>query len=99
MANPFLSQPLTSNEDLQRDGPIISATLPEELTADHILLPWHRDGHPRTGLTKRAAVIGSWLTRVGREAIERISGRVRGNNSLRSPSGQENVAERLLGDS
>jgi mRNA-degrading endonuclease toxin of MazEF toxin-antitoxin module len=94
---------LTSNEELQRDGPIIiaaiSGTLPEELTADHILLPWHRDGHPRTGLTKRVAVICSWLARVDREAIERISGRVPGAQLKEIAIRTRELAEQLLGDS
>ena len=71
---------LTSNEDLQHGGPIvmaaISSTLPDPLTLDHVLLPWHNNRHPRTGLTKRAAVVCSWVIRVDRRAIERISGKV-----------------------
>ena len=94
---------LTSNEDLQGDGPIIiaaiSGTLPDELTADHILLPWHNTGHPRTGLTKRAAVICSWVARVDRGAVERISGRVPGAQLKEIAARTREVAAQLSSDS
>jgi mRNA-degrading endonuclease toxin of MazEF toxin-antitoxin module len=31
---------------------------------ERVDLPWHRDGHPRTGLRERCAAVCSWLQKV-----------------------------------
>jgi mRNA-degrading endonuclease toxin of MazEF toxin-antitoxin module len=44
-------------------GAAVTSTLPNPLTADYVPLPWKNPpgGHPKTGLTKRAAVACHWL--------------------------------------
>jgi mRNA-degrading endonuclease toxin of MazEF toxin-antitoxin module len=48
---------LTSDNRLATSGPLevvaITSRLPQPLPADHVLLPWHAQGHPRTGLNRR----------------------------------------------
>lgn len=64
---------LTPNEVLQRDGPIviaaISGTLPDVLTSDYVLLPWHNSGHPPGSTAQGDRRQGK---RTGRSALERL---------------------------
>jgi hypothetical protein len=54
---------LTPDAAIAARHPIIVAgvtgTLPDPLTADYVVLPWKnpRGRHPKTGMTKRAAVL------------------------------------------
>ncbi|HZV06833.1 MAG TPA: type II toxin-antitoxin system PemK/MazF family toxin [Gemmataceae bacterium] len=56
----------------------ITSRLPQPLPADHVLLPWHAQGHPRTGLNRKCAAVCTWLTRIEREDILNIVGIVPG---------------------
>jgi hypothetical protein len=58
---------LTPDDALAAGFPIvlagITATLPDPLTADFVVLPWKNPPgrHPKTGMTKRGAVLCTWL--------------------------------------
>jgi mRNA-degrading endonuclease toxin of MazEF toxin-antitoxin module len=64
----------------------ITSTVPQPTPDDHVLLPWHSAGHPRTGLNRKCAAVCSWLAQIrpadvqnvveivpGRELLEIIS--------------------------
>ncbi len=61
---------LTPDAALAAGYPIVVAgvtgTLPDPLTSDYVVLPWKNPPgrHPKTGLTKRAAVLCTWLIRI-----------------------------------
>ena len=48
---------VSEDSAIQVDKPFwcvaVSGTLPDTLTEDHVLLPWHNSKHPLTKLTKR----------------------------------------------
>jgi mRNA-degrading endonuclease toxin of MazEF toxin-antitoxin module len=52
----------------------ITGTLPKKLPADHVLLPYHNDGHPRTGLRRRCAAVCSWLIEFHPEDVKEVKG-------------------------
>jgi mRNA-degrading endonuclease toxin of MazEF toxin-antitoxin module len=54
----------------------ITGTLPRKLTSAYVLLPFHRSGHPRTGLTKRCAAICSWRLEIDESQVIAYVGRV-----------------------
>ncbi len=61
---------LTPDAALAAGYPIVVAgvtgTLPDPLSSDYVLLPWKNPPgrHHKTGMTKRAAVLCTWLTRI-----------------------------------
>jgi mRNA-degrading endonuclease toxin of MazEF toxin-antitoxin module len=71
---------LTGEDDTPAGEPLIavaiSGTLPRRLPAHYVLLPWHRAGHPQTGLKKKCAAVCNWFSKVnGTESVE-VMGRV-----------------------
>jgi hypothetical protein len=54
----------------------ITATLPDPLTPDYVVLPWKNPPgrHPKTGMAKRAAVLCTWLVRISSSDIQGHSG-------------------------
>ena len=74
---------LTPDAALAAGYPIVAAavtgTLPEPLTADYVVLPYKNPPgtrHPKTGLTKRAAVLCTWLVVVEPKDVVGCSGYV-----------------------
>src|SRR5436309_396401 len=69
---------VTPSDRLSVTAPIdvvaVSSRLPTPLPADHVLLPWHAQGHPRTGLNRRCAAICSWVAQVADSDIEDAAG-------------------------
>jgi mRNA-degrading endonuclease toxin of MazEF toxin-antitoxin module len=61
---------LTPDAALAAGYPIVvvcvTGTLPDPLTSDYVLLPWKNPPgrHPKTGLTKCAAVLCTWVIRI-----------------------------------
>lgn len=51
--------------------------------ADRIDLPWQRDGHPRTGLTKPCAAHCQWRVVIPADAVLHVIGRVPDDELLR----------------
>jgi mRNA-degrading endonuclease toxin of MazEF toxin-antitoxin module len=52
----------------------ISTRLPDPLPDDHVLLPWQRPHHPKTGLNMRNAAIGRWVEMIDEGRIIRKLG-------------------------
>jgi mRNA-degrading endonuclease toxin of MazEF toxin-antitoxin module len=44
------------------------------LPEDYVLLPWHRQGHGRTGLNRKCAAVCSWLTQIVDSDISEVAG-------------------------
>jgi hypothetical protein len=60
----------------------ITSRLPEPLPDDHVLLPWHPQRHPRTGLNRKCVAVCRWLCRVMPEDIKNVAGIVPGQALL-----------------
>src|SRR5947209_8328114 len=56
----------------------ITSRIPQPLPGDHVLLPWHPSGHPRTGLNRKCAAVCSWLARIVPAHIHSVAGLVPG---------------------
>ncbi|MBI3328993.1 MAG: type II toxin-antitoxin system PemK/MazF family toxin [Nitrospinae bacterium] len=56
----------------------VTSRLPEPLPNDHVLLPWHARGHPRTGLNRRCAAVCTWVTRISHDDVREVAGVVPG---------------------
>lgn len=56
----------------------ITSRLSEPLSSDQIPLPWHAQGHPRTGLNRKCAAVCSWLAEIKSSSIREIGGIVPG---------------------
>lgn len=52
----------------------VTSRLPEPLPADHVLLPWHAQRHPRTGLSRKCAAVCTWVVRIDSGDIEDVAG-------------------------
>jgi hypothetical protein len=54
----------------------VTGTLPSPLTADYVKLPYKNPPgrHPKTGLTKEAAVLCTWVVSITRNDIRGRSG-------------------------
>jgi len=56
----------------------VTSRVPEPLPHDHVLLPWHAQGHPRTGLNRRCAAVCTWVVRIRHVDIREVAGVVPG---------------------
>jgi hypothetical protein len=69
---------ISETEQIQRDGRIscvaITSSLPDELSDDLVLLPYHPAGKVRSGLRKRSAAMYSWLFEIEEDRIEKYIG-------------------------
>jgi hypothetical protein len=78
---------VTATDRIQPDLPLdlvaVTSRLPDPLPDDHVLLPWHVQGHPRTGLNRRCAAVCTWLCRVVPGDIRDVAGVVPGETLLR----------------
>lgn len=71
---------LTSEDEVPTGNPLIAVgitgTLPTPLPPDYVLLPWHRSGHPYTGLNKKCAAWCAWRVTVPLTGDIEVMGRV-----------------------
>lgn len=69
---------LTTDRQLDRGVPVvvaaITSTLPSSPGPEFVVLPWHNNRHPKTGLRKRSAVVCSWIAVIDRTSIQDVSG-------------------------
>ena len=69
---------VTPTDRISNAGPLhvvaITSRLTEPLPADHILLPWHPQGHPRTGLNRRSAAVCTWIAQIQAADVRDIAG-------------------------
>jgi len=52
----------------------ITSRLPQPLPDDHVLLPWHPQKHPRTGLNRQCAAVCSWVAQIAPADIRGVAG-------------------------
>ena len=60
----------------------VTSRVPNSLPDDHVLLPWHPQGHPRTGLNRKSAAVCSWLNEIVSSDILELAGLVPGPELL-----------------
>ncbi len=69
---------VTPSERLASPGPLdvvaITSRLPKPLPDDYVSLPWHAQGHPRTGLNRPCAAVCTWLARITADDIDDVAG-------------------------
>src|SRR5579872_2164200 len=74
---------LTTGERIAPSAPLkvvaITSTLPQPLTDEYVLLPWHAQGHPRTGLKRKCAAVCNWLSEILPSEIHNVVGEVPGS--------------------
>jgi mRNA-degrading endonuclease toxin of MazEF toxin-antitoxin module len=77
---------LTANEEIQLGeslvGAAISTTFDPSHSKEHVELPWHRSGHPKTGLNKRSVAVCNWLIEFEEAAIQEFAGVVPGKKLI-----------------
>ncbi len=77
---------VTKNDRISPSGPLevvaITSFVPDPLTDVHVLLPWHAQKHPRTGLNRKSAAVCSWLARINAGDIQNVVGIVPGHLML-----------------
>ncbi len=56
----------------------VTSRLVEPLPSDHVLLPWHPKGHPRTRLNRRCAAVCSWIVQIQPGCVREMAGIVPG---------------------
>src|SRR6266446_4026551 len=71
---------VTPDESISASGSIevaaITSRLADPLPDDHVLLPWHAQGHPRTGLNRKCAAVCSWMANLSAKDVQSIVGQV-----------------------
>ena len=69
---------VTPTDRITSTGPLdvvaITSRLAAPLPEDHILLPWHPQGHPRAGLNRRCAAVCTWLVQLSAGDIQGVAG-------------------------
>lgn len=77
---------VTPTERITATNPLavvaVTSRVPNDLPADHVLLPWHPQRHPRTGLNRNCAAVCSWLSEITANDIQDVAGVVPGAESL-----------------
>lgn len=56
----------------------VTSRIPDPLPTMYVLLPWHPQRHPRTGLLKKSAAVCNWLSMITPAAVRDIAGVVPG---------------------
>ncbi len=73
---------VTAKNQIRDEGPIqiiaVTSRVPEPLPDDHVLLPWHPQGHVRTKLNRKCAAVCSWSCTIAPADIREIAGVVPG---------------------
>ncbi len=66
------------SDRIRAGGPLeavaVTSRLPEPLPPDHVLLPWHRQRHPKTGLTRKCAAVCTWVVRIHPDDVQDAAG-------------------------
>jgi mRNA-degrading endonuclease toxin of MazEF toxin-antitoxin module len=57
----------------------ITSRLSDPLPDDQVLLPWHAQGHPKTGLNRKSAAVCSWVAVISASDVQSVAGRVSGS--------------------
>ena len=71
---------ITPDDEIIPMGPLevvaITSWLPDPLPDDHVLLPWHAQRHPRTGLNRKCAAVCSWSAKINENEVQSVVGMV-----------------------
>lgn len=77
---------VTPDEDIRADGPIWVVAISTQTDAApievQVELPWHRAGHPKTGLKERCAAVCTSMEKVDVASIQECVGVVPGRQLL-----------------
>ena len=69
---------VTATDQIKPDGLLevvaITSRLSGPLPDDHVLLPWHSQGHPRTGLNRKSAAVCSWVAVISEKDVQSVAG-------------------------
>jgi mRNA-degrading endonuclease toxin of MazEF toxin-antitoxin module len=69
---------VTPTADIKAGQPVrvvaITTRLPNPLPADHVLLPWDRQGKARSGLRRRCAAVVSWQAEIPVGDVQQVVG-------------------------
>ena len=52
----------------------VTSRLDDPLPDDYVLLPWHAQRHPRTGLNRQCAAVCNWLSQIAESDIQDTAG-------------------------
>lgn len=78
---------ITATDQIRETGPLhlvaVTSRIPDPLPDDHVLLPWHPQGHARTRLNRKCAAVCSWVCRIATDDIRDGAGVVPGECLLR----------------
>jgi hypothetical protein len=73
---------VTPTAQMTLTGPLdvvaVTSRLADPMPDDHVLLPWHPRGHPRTGLNRKCAAVCSWVCRIASGDVQGSAGVVPG---------------------
>jgi mRNA-degrading endonuclease toxin of MazEF toxin-antitoxin module len=65
-------------DEINRDGFLfviaISTLLPGPVPSNHVKLPWHPKGHPKTGLKSNCAAVCTWIEKIDPSRIRTTIG-------------------------
>ena len=71
---------VTKNDRITATGPLdvvaVTSFFPDPLPEEYVLLPWHAQKHPRTGLNRKSAAVCNWQARVLTTDIQNVVGTV-----------------------
>jgi len=77
---------ITATEQIASHQPLafvaVTSRVREPLPDDHVVLPWHPQGHVRTGLNRRCAAVCSWVFQATIEDVSHVAGVVPGRALL-----------------
>ncbi len=69
---------ITPDAEIVNEGELfgiaVTGTFPDPLPDDAVKLPWHRAGHPKTGLNKAAVAACRWIVRIDPDRVVRLKG-------------------------
>ena len=78
---------VTPTEEIRDDSSVwvigITTKVEDAPAECSVELPWHRGGHPRTGLKMRSVAVCTWLKQVAVTDIQESAGTVTGGPMLR----------------
>jgi len=74
---------VTPTDRISDTGPLhvvaVTSRLSEPLPSDHVILPWHPKGHPRTGLNRRCAAVCTWIAEIQAADVREVGGMTPGS--------------------
>jgi len=73
---------VTATNQISEEGPLrivaVTSRVPEPLPDDHVLLPWHPQGHARTRLNRKCTAVCTWIGTILPADIRDVAGVVPG---------------------